>query len=150
MTRPEGRPAQIPTPRGTSHVHLPPLPATTQARSQSGRAGLLYQGVQELPAGLLAAPAGLGADPAVRHVDMPLALVAAAPADSHAGLQQRPGEARVVVRLAANDRRGGGADIDAVQAQPDARDHLGNVPLAQVGSGVRVASLGAVVKRVDG
>src|SRR5262249_60040431 len=57
------------------------------------RAGLLYQGVQELPAGLLAAPAGLGADPAVRHVDMSLALVAAAPAESHARLPQPPGEA---------------------------------------------------------
>jgi hypothetical protein len=44
-------------------------------------AGLLSDGVQELPAGLLAAPAGLGADPAVLvHPGMPLALIAAVPA----------------------------------------------------------------------
>ena len=58
--------------------------------------GLLFQGVQELPAGLLAAPAGLGADLAVRHVGMPLALVTAALADRHAGLQQRLGDIGVV------------------------------------------------------
>src|SRR5262249_57683586 len=39
------------------------------------RAGLLYQGVQELPAGLLAAPAGLGAGPAMPHLDKPLPLL---------------------------------------------------------------------------
>jgi hypothetical protein len=49
-------------------------------------AGLLSQGVKEFPAGLLAAPAGLGADPAVLvHLGMPLALVAAALADGGAG-----------------------------------------------------------------
>jgi hypothetical protein len=37
------------------------------------------QGVQQVAAGPLAAPAGLGADPAVlMHVDVPLTLVAAA------------------------------------------------------------------------
>ena len=119
-------------------------------RPSQARAGLLFQGVQELTAGLLAAAAGLGADPAVRHVGMPLALVAAAPADSHARLQQRPGQAGVVLRLAADDPRGGGTDIDAVKAQPDARDHLGHVLLAQVGGVVRVAGLGAVVESIDG
>jgi hypothetical protein len=53
------------------------------------------QGVQELAAGLLA-------DPAVLMVaGVPLALVAAALADGHAGLQQRPGDVGVVGRLAA-------------------------------------------------
>src|SRR5437660_7226913 len=81
--------------------------------------GLLLQGTQQLPAGLLAAPASLGADPAVRVVrGMPLALVAAALADGHAGLQQRPGDAGVVLRQTADDADGGGADIGAVQAQP--------------------------------
>jgi hypothetical protein len=112
--------------------------------------GLLFRGVQEIAAGLLAAPAGLGADPAVRHVGVAHALIAAAPADGHAGLQQRPGDSGVVVRQAADDPRGGGADIGAVQAQPDARDHLGHVRLAQVSGVVGVAGLDAVAERVDG
>ncbi len=81
---------------------------------------------------------------------MPLALVAAALAAGHAGLQQRLGDVGVVLRLAAGDPGGGGADIGAVQAQPDARDHLGQVLLAQVGVGVGGAGLGAVGERVDG
>jgi hypothetical protein len=64
-------------------------------------AGLLPHGTQEFLAGLLAASAGLLADPAVLvHPGMPLALVAAAPADGYAGLQQRPGDV-VVLGLAA-------------------------------------------------
>ena len=52
------------------------------------RACLLSQGVQEFPAGVLAAPAGLGADPAVCIVrGVPLTFVAAALADRHARLQ---------------------------------------------------------------
>jgi hypothetical protein len=58
--------------------------------------GLSFQGFQEVAAGLLAASAGLGADPAVRHVGMPFALLAAAVADGDARLQQRPGDAGVV------------------------------------------------------
>ncbi len=59
-----------------------------RSASASRNGGLLFQGVQELAAGLLAAPAGLGADPAVLMVlGMPLALIAAALADGHAGLQ---------------------------------------------------------------
>src|SRR5215472_14893886 len=104
----------------------------------------LLQGAQELPAGLLAAPAGLGADPAVRVVlGMPLALVTTALADGHASLQQRPGDVGVVLRQAADDPAGGSTDIRAVQAQPDAPDHLGQVRLAQVGVGIGVAGLGA-------
>src|SRR5580658_8364072 len=83
-------------------------------------------------------------------MSVPLALIAAALADGHAGLQQRPGEAGVVLHLAAYDPRGGGADIDAVQAQPDAPDHLGHVLLAQVSGVVGIAGLGAVAQRVDG
>jgi hypothetical protein len=52
----------------------------------------LAHGVQEVPAGLFAASAGLGADPAVLvHRSVPLALVTAALADGHAGLKLRPG-----------------------------------------------------------
>ena len=113
-------------------------------------ARLLFRGVQEIAAGLLAAPAGFGADPAVRHVGVPLALIAAALADGRAGLQQRPGGTGVVFGQAADDPGGGGTDIGAVQAQPDARDHFGQVLLAQVSVGVGGAGLGAVADRVDG
>jgi hypothetical protein len=44
---------------------------------------------------------------------VPLALVAAALAGGHAGLQQWPGDGRVVVRLAAHHPEGGGADSGA-------------------------------------
>ena len=43
---------------------------------------------------------------------------------------------------AAYDPGGGGADIGAVQAQPDARDHFGQVLLAQVSVGVGGAGPG--------
>ena len=80
----------------------------------------------------------------------PLALVSTALAGRRAGLQQRPGDACVVLGLAAGDPDGGGADIRAVLAQPDALDQLGQVLLAQVVVGVGGAGLGAVVERVDG
>jgi len=111
---------------------------------------LLFQGVQQLLAGPLAAPAGLLADPAVLVVRMPLALITAALADGHTCLQQRPGGARVVFRQAADNPAGGGADIGAVQAQPDAPDHLGQLLLAQVSVGVGGAGLGTVADRVNG
>src|SRR5690242_12037421 len=91
---------------------------------------LLLRGVQKPAAGLLAESAGLGADPAVPHVSMPLALVTAALADGHAGLQQRPGDVSVVACRAADDRGGSRAHIGAVQAQPDAPDHLGHALLS--------------------
>src|SRR5579859_6485273 len=124
-------------------------PASAHRDRRAGTAGLLFQGIQEFPAGLLAASAGLSADPAVLHIGMPLALIAAALADGYAGLQQRPDEAGVVLRLAADHPCGGGADIDAVQAQPDAPDHLGHVLLAQVSGVVGIAGLDAVAERVD-
>ena len=81
---------------------------------------------------------------------MPRALIAAAGAGGGAGLQQWLGDGGVVVALAADHSQGGGADIDAIQAQPDAPDHLGQVLLAQVRVGVGSARLGAVGERVDG
>jgi hypothetical protein len=120
------------------------------ARRLSVLTGLLWPGVQEVPAGALAAAAGLGADPAMRHVGMPLALIAAALADGRARPYQQPGGGEVTPGRAAKDADGGGADIGAVQAQPDARDHFGEVLLAQVSVGVGSAGLGAVAGRVDG
>ncbi len=83
------------------------------------------------------------------HLGMPLALVAAAFANGHTGLQKWPGDAGGVLGLAACDPDGGSADIGAVQAQPDALDQLGQVLLAQVVIGVGGAGLEAVVERVD-
>jgi hypothetical protein len=141
LTTGNGRPFDVKAVQWIRHACQIPAPA----------AGLLFQGGQELAAGLLAAPAGLPADPAVLvHPGVPLALVAAAFADGHAGLQQRPGDVGVVGRLSACHSDGGGADIGAVQAQPDARDHLGQVLRAQVGVDVGDAGLRAVAERVDG
>src|SRR6516165_862369 len=81
---------------------------------------------------------------------MPSAFVAAAGADGHASLQQRPGDAGLVGGLAAYHPEGGGAHIGAVPAQPDARDHVGQVLFVQVIVGVGDAGLGAVAERVDG
>src|SRR5260370_11996427 len=110
-----------------------------------------FHGGQELTAGPLAAPAGLGAHSAVLvHPGMPLALVAAALAAGHAGLQERLDDVGVVLGLAADDPNSSAADVSALQAQPDARDELGDVRLAQVGVGVGRAGLAAVAERVDG
>src|SRR5213595_209080 len=79
---------------------------TTSARRSSPPNGpdrgrpRLFQGLQELPAGLLAAPA------VFVHPGMPLALVATALADGHTGLQQGPGDTGVVGRRAADDPEG--------------------------------------------
>jgi len=84
-------------------------------------AGREFHGGQHHTAGSLAAPAGLGADSAVLvHPGMPLALVAAALAGGHAGLQERPGDVGVVLGLAADDSDSSAADVGALQAQPDA------------------------------
>jgi hypothetical protein len=106
-----------------------PLAAIT-GRPRNGL--FLSEGIEELAAGLLAASEGLLADPAVLVMPrMPLILVAAALAAGHACFWQRPGAVGVVVRLAADHPGGGGADIDAIQAQPAAVDYLGQVLLAQ-------------------
>src|SRR5690242_9365408 len=129
----------------------PSLPWSAPCLRPGRAAGLLGHGVQELAAGLLAGPAGLLANPAVLVVPgVPLALVAAVLADGYAGLQQWPSDVEVICRLAAHHRDGGAADIGAVQAQPDTRDHLGQVLLAQVGVDVGDAGLCAVAERVDG
>ncbi len=56
---------------GYQEIREPVHPGSPVAR-------LLFRRVQEIAAGLLASPAGFGADPAVRHVGVPLALVAEA------------------------------------------------------------------------
>src|SRR4029450_3223715 len=111
----------------------PPGPPPREPPAPAGTAGRLVDGGQKLPAGVLAAPAGLGAYPAVLvQVGMPLALVAGALAGGRAGVQQRPGDVGVILGLGAYEPDGGGADVGAVQAQPDALDQLGHVLLAEV------------------
>ena len=109
-------------------------------------AGLLPHGIQELLAGLLADPAVLV------HPGMPLALIAAAPADGYAGLQQRPRDVGVVLGLAARYRCGGRADIGAVQAQPDALDHFGQVLRTLRSGGVKGSNeaLNALARIING
>src|SRR5215208_7841870 len=81
---------------------------------------LLHRG-QQVVAGLLAATAGLGAEPAVLvHPGMPLAFVPAALADGHTRLEHRPGHVGVVLGLTADHPQRSRADIRAVQAQTDA------------------------------
>src|SRR5712692_11013483 len=80
-------------------------------------------GGEELTAGPLAAPAGLGAHSAVLvHPGLLLALAAAALAGGHAALQERRGDVGVVLGLAADDSDSSAADVDTLQAQPDALD----------------------------
>src|SRR5439155_2594911 len=74
-----------------------------------------------------------------------LTLVAAALADGRAGLQQRPGHVGVVLRRSAQDADGDGAEVGALQAQPDAPHHLGEVPFAQVGVDVGRADPGWLI-----
>lgn len=87
-------------------------PARLRHADDVRQAGLLFQDVQQLPAGLLTAPAGLLTEPAMLvTLGMPLTLVAAALTDGHASLQQQPGETGVEFPLAARQPDGGGADI---------------------------------------
>jgi hypothetical protein len=114
------------------------------------RPGPLIHDRQELTARLLAASARFRAHPAVGVPGrMPLALVAAAPADGRARLDQRPYDAAVPGSRAAQHGCGSCADIRAVHAQANARDHLGQMQLAQVGVGIGTAGLRAVSRSLD-
>ena len=79
---------QIPGPRPDLVLKIDHSEAYRPHRSEIARP--LFHGVQELPADLLAATAGLSADPAVLvHLGMPLALVTAALACGRARFKQR-------------------------------------------------------------
>ncbi len=73
-------------------------------------------------AGLLTAPAGFRADPAVVHtmLSMHLTLIAAEPAGRHTGLQGRLHQLRLGCRLTREDRAGSAAQIGTVEVQADA------------------------------
>src|SRR5262249_33742142 len=106
---------------------------------------------QELPASQLASPACLETNPAMRvFARMSLTLVTADFAGASAGLQQRPGDVRVVLRLPADDLEGGITHIGAVQTQAHALDQPGQVLLGQVSVSVGGARFEAVVERING
>jgi hypothetical protein len=105
---------------------------------------------QELAAGLLAFPAGGFAHPTVSmRAGMAFAFVAAGAAYDNAGLEEWPHDLGVKFGRSTENRSSGTADVGAVQAQPDAFDHVGQVVLAQIRVRVDDASLNAVVQRID-
>ena len=81
---------------------------------------------------------------------MALALVTAALADGDTGFEQRPHDVGIVFGRPAEHAGCGAAYVRAVQAQPYALHHVGEIFLAQVGVGVGDARLDAIVKRVEG
>jgi len=72
------------------------------------------------------------------HPGMPLALIAAASADGHAGLQQRPGDIGVVLRLAAGD------PAVAVQISAQSRHSRMHVTISVTFCSPRSAALSAL------
>src|SRR3954452_14234192 len=97
----------------------------------SWRAGSAEAG-EQLPAGGLAATAGLGTDPAVLvHRRVLSALVAACLAGGGAGLEHRPGQVGVVAGVPGQHPEGGVADVGAVSAGADALGQLGDHVFAQ-------------------
>src|SRR3954471_1865845 len=112
--------------------------------------GVSAEGADELAAGGLAAPAGLGADAAVLvDVGVAGALVAAGPARRGAGLQDRAGQVRVVAGVPREHPASGVADVGAVEVGADARPQLGDHLLAQAGVGAGRAGLRALEARLD-
>jgi hypothetical protein len=112
--------------------------------------GWLCHCTQECAARLLALPAGGFAHPAVSvRAGMAFAFVAAASAYDNTGLEEWPHDAGVKFGRSTENRSSGTADVGAVQAQPNALDHVGEVVLAQIRVRVDDASLNAVVQRID-
>jgi hypothetical protein len=82
-------------------------------------------------------------------VCMPLTLFPADAASLHAGLHGRPGELWFELGLPAEDVSRRGADIAAVQTQPDAADQHADVGLAEIRVRAGCAALRAVEAGVD-
>src|SRR3954470_8765840 len=104
----------------------------------------------EVPAGLLAASAGLGADAAVLvHGRMTRALVAAGLAGGGAGFEHRSGQVRVVAGVPGEDPAHGVTDVGAVEIRADALPEFGDHVLAQACVGAGGARLGALDACLD-
>ena len=105
---------------------------------------------EQVAAGLLAAPAHLGADPAVLvHVRVPLALVAAGLASGGARLEHCTCDVRVVGGVPREHPPGGPAHVGAVEARADALTQVRDHVLAEIGVGARGAGLGALHAGLD-
>src|SRR5690606_24738765 len=108
---------------------------------------------EEPAARLLAAAAGLGADPAVLVlVRVLLALLGAQPAGRPEGLDLLADERVRRLGLAGEDAAGGGADVGAVEVEPDAPPEHVELLLGEAGVGAGRAgllALEAVVRAGD-
>lgn len=104
----------------------------------------------EVHAGGFAAPTFLGADSAVLHtvLRMHLTFPRADAAGGRAGVERRPEQLIVAGGQASRDPAGGGADVGAIQIEPDAtRQHLwfllAEAGICARGTRLRAADAGA-------
>jgi hypothetical protein len=103
------------------------------------------EGCEEFIAGCLAAPARLGADPAVLvHACVLFAFIAAGLAYGGAGLEHGAGDVGVIAGVAGEDAASCGADVRAVEVGADAFGQLGHHVLAQTSIGAGGTGLRAV------
>src|SRR5436190_23389795 len=118
---------------GRSAVKMTPS-FVTRLRPRRGHAGALPHRGEQVAARLLAAAAGIRADPAVLvMLRVPLALVAATLARLRARFDDCPRHGRVVFGLPAGHSAGGDADVGAVEVEAnELRQHL-HVPLGVTG-----------------
>lgn len=109
----------------------------------------LYLG-DRLSAGLLAGPAGLGADPAMRmHLAMATAFLGAGRTGTGAGLDDLLQNFGILPGAPDRSPPGGKADIGAVLVQPDALAKLRHHVFGKAGIGTGDAGLGASKARLD-
>jgi hypothetical protein len=107
-------------------------------------------GFEQVPTGLLATPADLGADAAVLMVGrVLLALLTARLAGRCAGLNRRTENVEIRLGLPDEDAAGGVADVGAVQTEANATKLLSYVRLGEVGVGVARARRRAVAAVLD-
>jgi hypothetical protein len=112
---------------------------------------LPLDGLEQRVAGLVAAPALLGAHAAVLHaaLGMSLALVTAAPAAGDASGELRPGDVGIALGPSAHYPARGRADVGAVEVETNALDERLDPLLGEAAVSARGARLGAIRAGVD-
>jgi len=118
----------------------------TSGRDQIVRARLSSGGnrLNGLTASLLAAAAGLCADPAMlMHGRMPLAFLAAGPTCLRARLERRHDHLLVAARPAGGEASGRDTEVRTVEIEADALTQLVDHLLADTGVGAGCAALRA-------
>ncbi len=112
---------------------------------------LCLKGGKHSVASLLAAATSLGADAAMLHalLAMALALVATEPACLRACLELGAKQWRLEGGLTGHDRSGRGANISAVQVKANTAHKRLYMPLAEASVCARNAGLGAVCAGAD-